>query len=394
MKKLTIILFCVLSLLLLAAGCGQSTTFYQCTAVDFTGGVAISTDNTWMSLNKDGSGLLCLDGSKYTINWNDYGNGQFTVTTTAAEGSYVSSGGETHFGTKDGNTLDLIIYGIEYTFQKSSAAAISANEASAAKTAENTDSLSVLTKEEAAERSGIFIKRGDAFYPLAFGSFATGNMQQGDAYPVCCTNDMIPRLNDGDELVLFSPTTVERVSMARADSNGYTVPVGIYFYDDMYDSGFYLYALGNLYDLQMYWPEYYSNEELDAFFDDLSFNDCAADIYGDFTEDETVFIEENDNWATALLDCEEGSTVTIEYYVGSAYHEIELPACLEYWNFPSENRFGLDTERTTEGYYLLDVSGLERGTYGIHVSNSYDNSYYWNSEFDLFYSNAFLFSIG
>lgn len=39
MKKIAIILFIVLPLVLLATGGGQDSTFYQCTSVDFAGGV-------------------------------------------------------------------------------------------------------------------------------------------------------------------------------------------------------------------------------------------------------------------------------------------------------------------------------------------------------------------
>ncbi len=186
--------------------------------------------------------------------------------------------------------------------------------------------------------------------------------------------------------------------MAQSSFNGYTVPVVLYYDWEGEDNVLHLYVPGNLHDLQTHWPEFYSSEELDDFFNDLRYNDCTAGgIYDTFTKEEViyiVYIEEGDGWDTSLLDCTEVDTVTIEYYVGSAYHEIELPACLEYWNFPSEERFGLDTERTTEGYYRLDSSGLERGTYGIHFSYSYDNSYYWNGELDPFYSSALLFSIG
>lgn len=254
--------------------------------------------------------------------------------------------------------------------------------------------------------NGFYIKKGELFYPCAEGGFLTGN------YPIfntVATMDGVPRLDleAGDQLVCFSPYTVTSVPVCVSEYHGKSIPVGtkwnFWYESDSVD----ITLFPILYDSQLVDRYVQSCSDPDAaraFFNDLDIENCVigkysgddvweeVDSFWDMVEaslDEEVVTVEiggtdfyddysyNVDELSAILACHDDAEVTLEYYVGSQWKQVTLPATLDFWVMYLQygDAYNAPLTTTRDGYYIVDTEAMERGTYAIYNAVSTD----WNS---------------
>lgn len=284
--------------------------------------------------------------------------------------------------------------------------------------------------------NGFYIKKGDLFYPCAVGTFLTGN------YPIfstLATMDGIPRLDleAGEQLVCFSPYTITSVPVCASEYHGKTAPVAIqwriWYESDSID----MTLLPVLYDSQLIDRYIQTCDDPDAaraFFNDLEIENCVIgkysndDFWGDVVWDMvegsideevgtveiggTDFYEDyytDDTELSAIFACLDDAELTLEYYVGSQWKQVTLPATLDFWCMyvQSGEAYNVPLSTTKDGYYIIDTEYMERGTYAIYNAASTDWSSYpyydkdehailyedWVYESNLYYDNATIFSV-
>lgn len=283
--------------------------------------------------------------------------------------------------------------------------------------------------------NGFYIKKGDLFYPCAVGGFVTGT---GPIFEVVTSGDNVPRLDQsaGDQLVCFAPFTITSLPVAASEYHGKTIPVCL-SEKSSYASDYIEITLVpdySLYNLQKdkidtHIQKRSDREEIESFFRDMETEFCVmatitdTSSYDEFLdhywstigpsldEMETLFVGYYDSdyseEITYIFSCLEDAEVPLEYYVGSQYKHVTLPAIIDYWCTPLDNVYNVPLSTTKDGYYIVDTESMERGTYTIYdsaLTNWSDYTYQpidehhgyyddWAYENNLYYENATIFSV-
>lgn len=266
------------------------------------------------------------------------------------------------------------------------------------------NSPSVLSQEQAADNGGYYIKRGDDFYPLAKGAFATDYTNSADDTYIASTAQIIPRLSDGDELVLFSSYSITSAVIRQSFYHGYTLPIFFYIaYDGaevplVYADPDILEA--NLENIQEHCTSNEEWEQLQKFFDEVSYGgntllavdeDGELELSANFVDDGEFWLADNDYGCSAGMEVEKDTFAEIGYQKGSAWNHVTVPACIEFWAFEPTGSTQVQTTRM--GYYTFDTSEWDRGTYVIYVGmpESGNESWGYASGSTSFYFDTALF---
>lgn len=257
--------------------------------------------------------------------------------------------------------------------------------------------------------NGFYIKKGKLFYPCAMGGFVGG---WGATREIVTTGNNVPQLDKsaGDQLVCFSSSVIPSLPFAAAEFHGKTIPVCIEerWYESSDITKLMLVPNDNLY--AMNWDKinaYIQNsrdrEEIEAFFCDLEndSNKLRLDTDGCTTIDDFTWggiwsdcVDEDEYWevgyfdfflddeviSTYILSCVENAEVPIEYYIGSQYKQVTLPAIIDFWYV--YNIFNAPVSITKDGYYIVDTESMEPGTYTIYDSTLTELSDYPYHEID------------
>lgn len=411
---------CIMLLILLILplyGCGAKEGFYQCVNEEGTGGPGFSVFNTWLELDEKGNGSLCVSGTVTKIYWSEFGECQFTVTPV--------NSAEMYLGTFEDSGIALDCAGYRYFFEKAASSdarnisAVSSDARTISAASDQTDRqkqvsanstvlengpvvdneadneavlepIQGLSLEGAMERGGLFVKKEERFVPLpepviVQDGILNYDQPQDAVFQIGLAAESleaIPRIGEMDDLVLFTDNSTHSVQLlSPAISTGYALPLvfssgefvddGIAFFDN--EAVRFVERFGELEAFRDYdW------DGIEQFISDMNKGTCELlEFPVELSEaEESCFVDRYGDMASIFF-YDEPTGVPLEYYLGSAHHSVTLPACVPFVRFDSCNSdITCDTQTTKNGYYVINLEGLERGLYSVQAFLSEDGLVY------------------
>ncbi len=213
----------------------------------------------------------------------------------------------------------------------------------------------------------VFIKRNDRFYPIStyeisYGAWTWYNIDNQGFSNADLSSIPGVFLEEGDQLITFE--NVSEYAFSPVTNIFYAYPVQISIDPDFYANRpwgiVFNYGQDKAYGIdELEGISYFQNsDEVLSILSSKNISTTGADSL---------------SYTRCFLISDQPATLNAGYYDGTEYHETTIQLDYNYVQYGS--KITTPVIRTHEGYFIIDLSGIDAGLYVIDVGSNWTNKY-------------------